>query len=181
VGLSYDHSFISFFCWFMGEPFWSCNFFFINLPLKLFNFNFIWFFPKKKFLILNLEEKNVAGQERKKNIPTWHFEENKLFQHFANLIKIRSTHLLPIFYTSDPKNREKIGSKCVDLIIPRCPKGVYCFTPVCLSVRPSVLPRYFSQQLDSRNLIFGRKFHTGTPYRGKCFWTCLIPTSCLPT
>ena len=45
------------------------NFFFINLPLKLFNFNFIWF-PKKKFLILNLEEKNVAGQERKKNIPT---------------------------------------------------------------------------------------------------------------
>ena len=46
------------------------NFFFINLPLKLFNFNFIWFFPKKKILILNLEEKNVAGQERKKNIPT---------------------------------------------------------------------------------------------------------------
>jgi hypothetical protein len=33
-------------------------------------FNFIWFFPKKKILILNLEEKNVAGQERKKNIPT---------------------------------------------------------------------------------------------------------------
>ena len=46
------------------------NFFFINLPLKLFNFNFIWFFPKKKFFILNLEGKNVAGQEREKNIPT---------------------------------------------------------------------------------------------------------------
>ena len=42
------------------------NFFFNNLPLKLFNFNFIWFFPKKKNLILNLEEKNEAGQERKK-------------------------------------------------------------------------------------------------------------------
>jgi hypothetical protein len=26
------------------------------------------------------------------------FEDKKLFQHFANLIKIRSTHLLPIFY-----------------------------------------------------------------------------------
>jgi hypothetical protein len=25
---------------------------------------------KKEILILNLEEKNVAGQERKKNIPT---------------------------------------------------------------------------------------------------------------
>jgi hypothetical protein len=36
-------------CWekcdeYMGEPFWSCNFFFINLPLKLFNFNFMFFF-----------------------------------------------------------------------------------------------------------------------------------------
>jgi hypothetical protein len=35
------------------------------------------------------------------------FEENKLFQHFANLIKIRSTHLLPI----------------LDLIIPPLPEG----------------------------------------------------------
>jgi hypothetical protein len=50
------------------------------------------------------KEKNVAGQERKKNIPN--FEEKKLFQHFAILIKIRSTHLLPICYTSDPKKKE---------------------------------------------------------------------------
>jgi hypothetical protein len=34
------------------------------------NFNFIWFFPKKKIPILNLEETNLAGQEREKNIPT---------------------------------------------------------------------------------------------------------------
>ena len=40
------------------------NFFFINLPLKLFNFNFMVFFLKI-ILILNLEEKNLAGQEKK--------------------------------------------------------------------------------------------------------------------
>ena len=39
------------------------NFFFINLPLKLFNFNFMVFFVKI-ILILNLEEKNLAGQEK---------------------------------------------------------------------------------------------------------------------
>ena len=48
----------------MGEPFWSCKFFFINLPLKLFNFNSMVFFLKI-ILILNLEEKNLAGQEKK--------------------------------------------------------------------------------------------------------------------
>ena len=52
------------FCWYMGEPFWSCKFFFINLPLKLFNFNFMVFFLKI-ILILNLEEKKLAGQEKK--------------------------------------------------------------------------------------------------------------------
>ena len=46
-------------------------------------------------------------------------KEKKLFQHFANLIKIRSTHLLPI----------------LDLLVPPLPEGggVYWFT----SVRPS--------------------------------------------
>ena len=42
---------------------------------------------------------------------------------------------------------------------------------------------HFSQQLfsiDDRNLIFGHKLHIGTPYRGKCFWTHQIPTSCSP-
>jgi hypothetical protein len=70
--------------------------------------------------------------------------------------------------------------KKIILIIPPRPEGGILFY-LCLSVCPSILPRYFSQQLDSRNLIFGHKFHTGTPYRGKRFWTCLIPTSCLPT
>ena len=81
-------------------------------------------------MILNLEEKNLAGQEKKiysdltfsQYNHKQNFEEKKLFQHFANLIKIRSTHLLPI----------------LDLIIPPLPEeggggGVYCFT----SVRPS--------------------------------------------
>jgi hypothetical protein len=68
VGLSYDHSFISFFLLVDGRTILVLQIFFINLPLKL--FNFICFFPKKKYLILNLEEKNLAGQEREKNIPT---------------------------------------------------------------------------------------------------------------
>jgi hypothetical protein len=67
----------------------------------------------------NCKTKMVLPYTNKKNeiklwSPTWHFhsiiiylpfsqnnhiqnfEEKKLFQHFANLIKIRSTHLLPI-------------------------------------------------------------------------------------
>ena len=31
--------------------------------------------------------------------------------------------------------------------------------------------------IDGRNLIFGHKLHIGTPYRGKRFWTCHIPTT----
>jgi hypothetical protein len=40
---------------------------------------------------------------------------------------------------------------------------------------------FFSVTIDGRDLIFGHKLHIGTPYRGKRFWTCQIPTSCLPT
>ena len=40
---------------------------------------------------------------------------------------------------------------------------------------------FFSETIDCRNLIFGHKLHIGMPYRGKHFWTCQIPTSCLPT
>ena len=39
---------------------------------------------------------------------------------------------------------------------------------------------FFSATIDGRNLIFGHKLHIGTPYRGKCFLTRQIPTSCLP-
>jgi hypothetical protein len=39
---------------------------------------------------------------------------------------------------------------------------------------------FFSATIDGRNLIFGHKLHIGSPYRGKCFWTHQIPTSCLP-
>ena len=46
-----------------GRTILVLQFFFINLPLKLFNFNFMFFFLK--ILILNLEEKNLAGQEKK--------------------------------------------------------------------------------------------------------------------
>ena len=39
---------------------------------------------------------------------------------------------------------------------------------------------FFSATIDDRNLIFGHKRYIGTPYRGKRFLTCQIPTSCLP-
>jgi hypothetical protein len=39
---------------------------------------------------------------------------------------------------------------------------------------------FFSATIDDRNLIFGHKLHIGMPYCGKRFWTCQIPTSCLP-
>ena len=101
-----------------GRTILVLQFFFINLPLKLFNFNFIFFFLKI-ILILNLEEKNLAGHFHSIIIylpfsqynHVQNFEEKKLFQHFANLIKIRSN------YTPGPRRG----------------RGVYCFT----SVRPS--------------------------------------------
>ena len=126
-------------------------------------------------MILNLEEKNLAGQEKKiysdltfsQYIHIQNFEEKNLFQHFANLIKIRSTHLLPI----------------LDLIIPPLPEGGGGYTVLPLSVRPSKIffVTFFSATIDGRNLIFGHKLHIGMPYRGKRFWNHQIPTSCLPT
>ena len=123
----------------MGEPFWSCNFFFINLPLKLFNFNFILFFPKRLFWFWILKKK-IWLDRRKKYIPIWHFhsiiiylpfsqynhihnfEEKKLFQHFANLIKIRSTHLIAPYFRSNYTPAPRRG------------RG---YTVLPLSVRPS--------------------------------------------
>ena len=58
---------------------------------------------------------------------------------------------------------------------PRRGRGVYCFTSVLLSVRPSVRPSkiffvaFFSATIDGRNLIFVHKLHIGTPYRGNRF------------
>jgi hypothetical protein len=48
----------------------------------------------------------------------------------------------------------------------------FCICPFLVS--------FFSATIDGRNLIFGHKLHIGTPYRGKRFLTCQIPTSCLP-
>jgi hypothetical protein len=59
------HTYVKLVTKYQISAFWSCNFFFINLPLKLFNFNFILFFFLKIILILNLEEKKLAGQEKK--------------------------------------------------------------------------------------------------------------------
>ena len=110
----------------------------------------------KNILILNLEEKNLAGQERKKKYSDLtfsqynhiqNFEDKKLFQHFANLIKIRSTHLLPIFYLFF------WSLVYVDLIIHPLPEGGGGYTVLPLSVCPSVLPRYFSSHFSQQLLM----------------------------
>ena len=63
---------------------------------------------------------------------------------------------------------------------PRSPEGEgSILLYLCPSFRPSKI--FFSATIDDTNLIFGHKFHIGTPYRGKRFWTHQIPTSCLPT
>jgi hypothetical protein len=65
---------------------------------------------------------------------------------------------------------------------------IYCFTSVRPSVCPSVRPRYLSphfyQQLlmaEIWYLVTSFIYNVGMPYCGKRFWTCQIPTSCLPT
>jgi hypothetical protein len=65
--------------------------------------------------MFNMDKNQLSRQTGSRNLmvpktlPTiWHtYVEKKLFQHFANLIKIRSTRLLPI----------------LDLIIPPVPEG----------------------------------------------------------
>ena len=64
---------------------------------------------------------------------------------------------------------------------PAPPEGGILFY-LCPSIRPKIFfGAFFSAAIDGRNLIFGHKLHIGTPYRGKRFLTCQIPTSCLPT
>ena len=54
---------------------------------------------------------------------------------------------------------------------------------ICIHIEHicSFFVAFFSATIDGRNLIFGHKFHIGTPYRGKRFWIHPSPTSCLPT
>ena len=125
----------------MGEPFWSCNFFLSIYPSS-YSILILCFFFLKIILILNLEEKNLAGQEKKiysdltfsQYNHIQNFEEKKLFQHFANLIKIRSTRLLPI----------------LDLIIPPVPEGG---GGILFYLCPSVLPKYFSSHFSQQLLM----------------------------
>ena len=143
----------------------------------------MYIFPKKLFWFWILKKK-IWLDRRKKYIPTWHFhsiiiywpfsqynyiqnfEEKKLFQHFANLIKIRSTHA-PYFrsnYTPAPRRG----------------RGIYWFT----SVRPSFqnicrhifLSNYWWQKSD----IWSQASHRYA-ISWEAFWNHQIPTSCLPT
>ena len=124
----------------MGEPFWSCKFFFINLPLKLFNFNFMFFFPKKLFWFWILKRK-IWLDRRKKYILTWHF-------HSIIIYKIRSTHLLPI----------------LDLIIPPLPEGG---EGILFYLCPSVLPKYFSSHF-SQQLLMAEIWYLVTSFTSVC-------------
>ena len=67
--------------------------------------------------------------------------------------------------------------------IPLLPEGGGGYTVLPLSFRPSKIffVAFFSVTVDGKNLIFGHKLHIGIPYFGQHFWTCQIPTSCLPT
>ena len=126
MGLSYDHSFISFFV-----GIWENHFgllFFLSIYPSSYSILILWFFFLKNYFDSESWRKKFGwtGEKKKYSDLTFsqynhiqNFEEKKLFQHFANLIKIRSTHLLPI----------------LDLITPPLleGEGVYCFT----SVHPS--------------------------------------------
>jgi hypothetical protein len=70
-----------------------------------------------------------------------------------------------------------------EIFMPPLPGGGGGYTVLPLSVCLSVLfsVAFFSATIDGRHLIFGHKLHIGMRYCGKRFWTCQIPTSCLPT
>ena len=142
MGLSYDHSFISFFLLVYGRTILVLQFFLSIYPSS-YSILILWFFFPKKLFWFWIMKKRFWLDRRKKYIPTWHFhsiiiylpfsqcnhiqnfEEKQLFQHFANLINIRSTHLLPI----------------LDLIIPPLPEGG---GGILFYLCPSVLPKHFS-------------------------------------
>ena len=85
VGLSYDHSFISFFVLVYERTILVLQFFLINLTLKLFNFNVIWgFFPKKIFWFWI----KIWLDRRKKYIPTWHFHSIIIYLPFSQYNRI---------------------------------------------------------------------------------------------
>ena len=118
-------SFISFFLLVYGRTILVLQIFFLLIYPSSYSILILYgFFLKKKFRFWILKKQIWLDRREKKifrlDIFT-NFEEKKLFQHFANLIKIRSTHLCRSNYTPAPRRG----------------RGVYCFTTVCLSVRPS--------------------------------------------
>ena len=150
MGLSYDQFYFVFVLVY-GRTILTCNFFLSIYPSSYSILILYVFFPKNIFWFWILKNK-IWLYRRKKYIPTLHFhsiiiylpfsqynhiqnfEEKKLFQHFANLIKIRSTHLLPI----------------LDLIIPPLPEGG---GGILFYLCPSVLPKYFSSHFSQQLLM----------------------------
>ena len=121
-------------------------------------------------------KKKIWLDRRKKYFLTWHFhsiiiflpfsqynhiqnvEEKKLFQHFANLIKIRSTRLLPI----------------LDLIIPPVPEGGggILFYP-----RPSVLQNIFRHIFLSNYWWHKSDIWSQASYRYPISWEAFLDPS----
>ena len=56
-----------------------------------------------------------------------------------------------------------------------------CLPTLLIFIHIEYICSFFSATIDDRNLIFGHKLHIGMPYCGNRFWTCQIPTSCLPS
>jgi hypothetical protein len=62
-----------------------------------------------------------------------------------------------------------------------CQIPTSCLPILLIFIHIEHICSFFSATIDDRNLIFGHKLHIGMLYCGKRFWTCQIPTSCLPT
>ena len=79
--------------------------------------------------------------------------------------------LFPEVYVINDPFIEVVCNFCIKAYYtpaPRRGRGVYCFTSVRLSFRPSNIffVAFFSVTADGRNLRFGDKHHIGIPYCG---------------
>ena len=92
------------------------------------------------------------------------------------------------FFSATIDGRNLIFGHKLHIGTPYCGKRFWthqiptsCLPTLLIFIHIEHICSFFSATIDGRNLIFGHKFHIGTPYRGKRFWTHQIPTSCLPT
>jgi hypothetical protein len=105
------------------------------------------------------------------------------------LIFIHIEHICSFFvafFSATIDDRNLIFGHKLHIGMPYCGKRfcthqipTSCLTTLLIFLHIEHICSFFSAAIDGRNLIFGYKLHIGTPYRGKRFLTCQIPTSCL--